>query len=109
MNKIKNILFVTILGIIVTSCGVSNKNLLKNVSTDGFSYQGTDIYYRGKLCAQMSAIEVAYDDGKIVHEVTYVVTSEEFNPIALGILKYVKQRKPSWEVEVELKRLIDSL
>ena len=105
----RKLLFVTILGIIVTSCGVSNKNLLKNVSTDGFSYQGTDIYYQGELCAQMGAIEVAYDDGKIVHEVTYVVTSDKYNSVALGILKYIRERKPSWEVEVELKKSINSL
>ena len=105
----KKLIFVTILGIIVTSCGVSNKNLLKNVSTEGLSYQGTDIYYQGELCAQMGALEVAYDDGKVVREVTYIVTDEKFNDHAMAILKYIRERKPSWEVEVELKKSINTL
>lgn len=78
---------------------------LKNVSIEGFSYVGTDIYYLGELCAHMGAIEVAYDDGKIVKEVTYIVTDQKFDSVAMGILKYIRQRKPSWEVEVELKTL----
>jgi hypothetical protein len=57
----------------------------------------------------MGALEVAYDDGKVVREVTYVVTDEKFNEIAMGILKYVRERKPSWEVEVELKKFVKSL
>jgi hypothetical protein len=27
----------------------------------------------------------------------------------MGILKYVRERRPSWEVEVELKKVIKSL
>ena len=57
----------------------------------------------------MGALEVAYDDGKVVREVTYIVTDEKFNEVAMGILKYVRERRPSWEVEVELKKLIKSL
>jgi hypothetical protein len=107
----KKLLIVTLLSIFVTSCSTTKNHskLLKNVSTKEFSYKGTDIYYQGELCAQMGAIEVAYDDGKIVHEVTYVVVSERYNSVALGILKYIRERKPSWEVEVELKREINSL
>ena len=105
MDKVmKNVFILSVL--FLTSCAV---NPLRNISTEGLSYQGTDIYYQGDLCAQMSAIEVAYDDGKIVHEVTYVVTSDKYNSVALGILKYIRERKPSWEVEVELKKSINSL
>jgi hypothetical protein len=91
----------------LSSCAVNNP--LQNISTEGFTYQGTDIYYKGELCAQMGALEVAYDDGKVVREVTYVVTDEKFNEIAMGILKYVREKKPSWEVEVELKKFVKSL
>jgi hypothetical protein len=90
----------------LSSCAV---NPLVNVSTEDFSYQGTDIYYKGELCAQMGALEVAYDDGKVVREVTYIVTDEKFNEVAMGILKYVRERRPSWEVEVELKKAVKSL
>jgi len=105
MDKVmKNILIGSIL--LLSSCAV---NPLRNISTEGFSYEGTDIYYKGELCAQMAALEVAYDDGKIVREITYVVTDEKFNDVAMGVLKYVRDRKPTWEVEVELKKFVKSL
>jgi hypothetical protein len=106
MDKImKNILIGSIL--LLSSCAVNNP--LQNISTEGFSYEGTDIYYKGELCAQMGALEVAYDDGKLVREVTYIVTDEKFDEVAIGILKYIRERKPSWEVEVELKKSVKSL
>jgi len=105
MDKImKNILFGSIL--LLSSCAV---NPLANVSTEGFSYKGTNIYYKGELCAQMGALEVAYDNGKLVREVTYIVTDEKFDEVAVGILKYIRERKPSWEVEVELKKSVKNL
>ena len=100
----KNVFLVGVL--FLTSCAV---NPLRNVSTQGLSYQGTDIYYQGELCAQMGALEVAYDAGKVVREVTYIVTDEKFNDHAMAILKYIRERKPSWEVEVELKKAVKSL
>lgn len=92
--------------ILLSSCAVEP---LKNISTDNFSYVGTDVYYAGELMAKMGAVEIAYDDGKIVREVTYIVTDQKFNEHAMGLLKYIRQRKPSWEVEVELKMFVTTL
>ena len=89
-----------IVTIFTTSCSV---NPLKHIDTTGLTYDGTDIYYNGELCATLSAIEVAYDDGKIVREATFVLTSSEYNPIALKIIKLVTKTRPELEVEVELK------
>jgi len=89
-----------IVTIFTTSCSV---HPLKHITTDGLTYDGTDIYYNGKLCATLSAIEVAYDNGKIVREATFVLTSSEFNEMALPIIKLVQEKRPSIEVEVELK------
>jgi major membrane immunogen (membrane-anchored lipoprotein) len=100
----KNVFLASIL--FLSSCSTLS---LVNVSTKDFTYQGTDIYYKGELCAQMGALEIAYDGGKIVREMTYIVTDEKFNDVAMGILKYVRERRPSWEVEVELKKVIKSL
>ena len=100
----KNVFLASIL--FLSSCSTLS---LVNVSTKDFSYQGTDIYYKGELCAQMVALEVAYDNNKIVREATYIVTDEKFNEVAIGILRYVRDRRPSWEVEVEIKKVIKSL
>ena len=89
-----------ILTIFTTSCAVDP---LRNIDTYGLTYDGTDVYYMGELCAQLSAIEVAYDDGKIVTEATFVLTNSEYNDMALSIIKLVQEKRPSIEVEVELK------
>lgn len=91
---------ILILALALSSCAV---NPLKSISTDGLTYNSTDIYYNGELCATISAIEVAYDNGKIVREATFVLTSSKFNELALPIIKLVQQKSPSMEVEVELK------
>jgi len=91
---------ILILSLALTSCA---SNPLKSISTNGLTYNSTSIYYNGELCATLSAIEVAYDDGKIVKEATFVLTSSKFNELALPIIKLVQQKKPHMEVEVELK------
>jgi hypothetical protein len=82
------------------SCSI---NPLKNINTDGLTYDGTNVYYNGELCATLSAMEVAYDNGKVVREATFVLTSSKFNDKALNIIKFVQEKRPSIEVEVELK------
>jgi hypothetical protein len=50
----------------------------------------------------LSNIEVAYDDGKIVREVTYRLVSDEFNEQVLGLIKYFRLRHPRYEIEVDV-------
>ncbi|MFM7747269.1 MAG: hypothetical protein ACKO7X_05050 [Bacteroidota bacterium] len=52
----------------------------------------------------MTALEIAYDHGKIVRECTFVIVDEKFDAYALGIIKLMREKKPHWEVEVELKK-----
>ena len=96
----KKLIVSLVVGIIATSCAV---HPLKYVTTDGLTYNGTDIFYNGKLCATLSSTEIAYDNNKIVTEATFVLTSSEYNDMALSIIKLVQQKRPSIEVEVELK------
>ena len=100
-------LFILPLIALLSSCASTDP--LKRVTIEGLSYHGTAIYYKGELCAVMGALEMAYDDGKIVREVTYIVVDPKFNEQAINVLKYIRQRKPSWEVEVELKNAVQSL
>ena len=94
----KKLLFMSLL---VTSCAV---NPLKDVDTNGLTYDGTNVYYEGELCAELSAVEVAFDDGKIVKEATFVLVDSKYNDQAISIIKLVKDIRPSLEVEVELKK-----
>jgi len=50
----------------------------------------------------MANIEIAYDDGKIVKEVTYRMINDEHNEHVLGLIKYFRLRHPSWEIEVDV-------
>ena len=75
---------------------------LTNISTQGLTYDGTDVYYNGELCAKFSAIELAYDNGKIVREATFLIVSSKFNQQALAIIKLVSTKNPNLEVEVQL-------
>lgn len=101
------IMGVGIIGIIIsfflmflTSCAV---NPLRNIDTYGLTYDGTDVYCDGVKCAELSAVEIAYDNGKIVTEATFVLVDAKYNDRALSIIKFVRDRKPGYEVEVELK------
>lgn len=100
MGKLNTIVVCVFFTLTTLSCSI---NPLKNVNTDGLTYNGTDVYYNGELCATLSSIEVAYDSGKIVREATFVLTSSKFNDKALNIIKLVQMRSPEMEVEVELK------
>lgn len=82
---------------------MSSCNPLKDISTEGLTYDGTDVYYKGEICATYSAIEIALDNNKVVREVTYLITKPKFNPQALSIIKLINQKNPNLEVEVELR------
>lgn len=87
-----------LLVLILSSC-----NPLKDISTDGLTYDGTNVFYKGELCATYSAIEIALDNNKVVREVTYLITEPRFNAQALSVIKLISQKNPNLEVEVELK------
>ena len=90
----KTILLLTLLSF---SCST-----LLNVSTQGLSYDGTDVFYNGELCAKFSAMELAYDNKKIVREATFIIVNPKYNDKALPILKLVTSKNPKIEVEVQL-------
>jgi hypothetical protein len=75
---------------------------LLNVSTQSLSYDGTDVFYNGELCAKFSAMELAYDNKKIVREATFIIVNPKYNDKALPILKLVTSKNPKIEVEVQL-------
>ena len=88
------------MAILMYSCST-----LRNYDTDGLTYEGTNIYYNGELAATLGAVEVAYDNKKIVHEATFILTSEKYNHKAINIIKFASNyhKDMNWEIEVELK------
>lgn len=89
---------ITLLAIIsLTSCSE-----LRNVSSDGLTYDNGKIYHKGDIIAKLSGVEVAYDNRKLVTEATFKLTSSDYNHFAYGIIKLVTSKNPKWEVEVEI-------
>lgn len=83
--------------VLLTSCSE-----LRHVSSDGLKYENGNIYYKGDVIAKLSGVEVAYDNRKLVTEVTFKLTSSEYNHLAYGIIKLITDKNPKWEVEVEV-------
>ena len=91
--------------LLMVGCAPDSTKLLQGYSPEGLTYENTTVYYNGTLAATLASVEVALDDGKLVQEATFVLTSNEYNALAINILKLIKQKKedPNWEIEVELK------
>ena len=68
------------------------------------TYKNEKFYHGNDVVAELSSVELAYDNKKLVHEVTFILTDAGENDHALEILKIMHQIKPEWDVEVELKR-----
>ena len=88
---------------------LSSCSELKNVSTDGLTYENGNIYHKGDIIAKLSGVEVAYDNRKLVTEATFKLTSSNYNHFAYGIIKLVTDKNPKWEVEVEIEATPDIL
>ena len=63
------------------------------------------IYFKGEKAAELKAIELSYDDGKLVYEATFVLTSSKYNDYAIEIIKVARKQKAmkDWDIEVELQ------
>lgn len=92
----KKLLFLVLL--LVVSCSP-----LKGIDTSGLEHRGETVYYNGRPAAFLQAVELSYDNGKIVKELTFVLTSAEYNGIALNIIKFIREHNHNVEVEVELR------
>ena len=98
----KKILTIVILMVTLSSCGVAYD--LKDLSTEGLVYHNEIIYHNDKPIVRLGATEISLDNGKIVKEVTFILTDAYYNGYALNIIKFMRQHCNQMEIEVELKR-----
>jgi|TARA_R110000803_G_scaffold37254_2_gene80253 hypothetical protein len=85
---------------IVSACGTEQR--LSKIDTKGFTCQGADVFYKGRLVAVLKSTELGYDDGKIVREMTYEITDVKYQDKALSLVKYLHDIQPNYDVEVEV-------
>jgi hypothetical protein len=82
---------------------------LRNVSSEGLTYKNGSVYHNEIAIAKLSGVEIAYDNRKLVREVTFKLNGPEYNQYAYGIIKLITKQNPSWEVEVEIDPYADIL
>lgn len=97
MKKLQLLLIAVIL------VGCKTQDVFKDVPNI-LEYKNEMFYHGDDVVAKLSSVELAYDDGRLVHEATFVLTDAGQNDHAMEILKKMHNIKPEWDVEVELKR-----
>lgn len=100
----KKLLSILALSIGVIACS-SNRGMdrVNSYNTDGMELTGKYITYQGDTIATMVAFEAAYDNGGLVHEVTFVLDDVKNYSQAYTIIKYIHEHKPEWDVEVQVE------
>ena len=102
MNRI---LYAFVIGLLLSCNAYKYNKALGHYTTEDLHCDGTSIYHKGELAAKLGSVEVAYDNGEITWEVTFILTSAKFNDLAIPIIKLASEhyKDKNWEVEVELK------
>jgi len=72
-------------------------------STEKLDFIGMDITYEGVIIARLSSIDHYWDDKKLifVDKITYTI-DKKYNYLYRNILKLCRERKPNYEVEIEI-------
>lgn len=102
-NVIMRLLRLFLLANFILILGCKTQDVFKDVPNI-LEYKNEMFYHGDDVVAKLSSIELAYDNGKLVHEATFILTDAGQNDHALEILKIMHDIKPEWDVEVELKR-----
>ena len=93
-----------LIALLFTSCSVSSK-VLEKYNTEDFSYVGRTITRDNEIVAKLKAIELSYDEGKLVYEATFELVHSKYNPYAINVIKIARMhpKMKDWDIEVELK------
>jgi hypothetical protein len=93
MKKIPYLL----LFLLISSCSV-----LKNYDTTGFSTNGNTVLYNGKVMAELRGVEIAYDNKKLVRELTFELKDGSENDKIVNLLAFLNSRYKDYEIEIEI-------
>lgn len=82
--------------------GLSSCSILKKYSTEGFTIERNTVFYIGKAMAELSAIEYALDDGKLVKELTFNLLHGEDNDKINNLIAFLNTRYVGYEFEINI-------
>ena len=83
--------------IALASCSV-----LKQYSIEGFTTEQNTVYFNGEAMAELSAIEYAYDDGKLVKELTFNLLHGKDNNKINNLIAFLSTRYVGYEFEINI-------
>lgn len=92
----KKLLFIA-LSIALTSCSV-----FRNFDHTGYTTEGNSVLYHGVPVAKLVGVEFAYDDKKLVKELTFTLLDGDHNDRIVNLLAYLNSRYAEYEIEVEI-------
>ena len=81
---------------------ISSCSVLKSYDTTGFSTQGNVVLYNGNPMAELKGIEIAYDNRKIVRELTFELKDGNNNDKVVNLLAFLNSRYKDYEIEIEI-------
>jgi hypothetical protein len=90
--------FIALLSLILlASCSV-----LKDYSTDGFKIQGNQVLYNGVVMAELTALEFALDNNKIVKEMSFKILDDTNNDKIYNLISFLNKEHPDYEIEINI-------
>lgn len=92
----KKLLFILIT-VALTSCSV-----FRDFDTTGYTTEGNTVLYNGVPMAKLVGVEFAYDDKKLVKELTFTLLDGDYNDKIVNLLAYLNDRYAEYEIEVEI-------
>ena len=75
---------------------------LRNYNTDGFTTEDFTVYLNGKPMATLRGVEFAWDDKKLVKELTFELLEGDNNDKIVNLIAYLHDHYKEYEIEVEI-------
>lgn len=87
---------------LLTLITLSSCNVLKEFDTSGFSIDGNTVSYNNVPMAELVGLEFAYDDRKLVKELTFKVLDGSNVDKINNLIAFLHEKHPNYEIEVEI-------
>ena len=88
--------------ILLSLVALSSCSVLKEYSTEGFTIERNTVFFKGKAMAELSAIEYALDDGKLVKELTFNLLHGDYNDKINNLIAFLNARYVGYEFEINI-------
>jgi hypothetical protein len=76
--------------------------VLKEFDTTGFTIDGNTVSYNNIPMAELEGLEFAYDNRKLVKELTFKVLETANNNKINNLIAFLHAKHPDYEIEVEI-------